>query len=305
MSVVCTMLRPLPMLNTYSSSSEVVAGMVTLYNSEPDVVQNIATYISQVAKLYVVDNSEQRDNALIKAIQAISPTVEYISNDGNEGIAYALNRAAEAALHDGFSYLLTMDDDSQVPEDMVKQMYNYIQVSPVSDRISMVAPQSDPVLYGTSAKSVWYVITSGSLLSLDAYKICGPFLEELFIDSVDHEYCFRMKRAGYTLVELNYLHLIHRLGEVKKISLMGETFYTWLSHSPLRVYYILRNNLYVISMYRADLPGKVLFRLVYALIKVCFLHNFLERDAISRFQYVGRAIRDYWVGRLGKYMINH
>ncbi len=53
----------------YSSSS--VAGMVTLYNSDHRVVSRIATYVKQVEKLYVVDNSDNPDEQLIQKIKSI------------------------------------------------------------------------------------------------------------------------------------------------------------------------------------------------------------------------------------------
>ncbi len=67
-----------------------IAGMVTLYNSEQEVLNRIETYNSQVDKLYVVDNSEKPDEDLIRKIQSTYTNSEYISNGGNQGIAYAV-----------------------------------------------------------------------------------------------------------------------------------------------------------------------------------------------------------------------
>lgn len=278
-----------------------VAAMVTLYNSEPEVVRRIGTYISQVSKLYLVDNSERPDKQLIQQIRAVYPNTEYISNEGNQGIAYALNVAAQVAVSDKYDYLLTMDDDSSAPDGMVDGMIRFITTYQGDNELGIVAPQANELAYGNGVTKVWYTITSGSLLCLKAYQNCGPFMNELFIDSVDHEYCFRLKRAGYEIVELDYLHLQHRVGFIKKLSLFGNVVYRWSSHSPLRDYYILRNNLYVLRYYWKDLPVHLRNGLAYAAFKVCFVYALFEKDRGKRFQYVGQAIRDFANHRLGKY----
>ena len=44
-------------------------------------------------------------------------------------------------------------------------------------------------------------MTSGSLLDLSAYEAVGPFMDELFIDQVDNEFCLRLRAAGFSVLE--------------------------------------------------------------------------------------------------------
>lgn len=283
-----------------SAGPPAIAGMVTLYNSEPEVLSRMSTYYHQVSRLYVVDNSEQPDEHLVGAIRRMYSNVVYIANSTNEGIAHALNQAAGAAVRDGFDYLLTMDDDSRASEHTIRTMLEYIEQHPQPARIGIVAAQSDPNLFGNQAEEVLYAITSGSLLNLRAYQQCGPFMDELFIDAVDHEYCYRLIQAGYVIISLNYLHLSHRIGELKQLKLFGRTLYKWASHTPVRNYYMLRNFLYVIGAYRHVLPARTKLLLAYALTKVCLLNALLDSDTALRFRYVRKAIADFRHHRLGK-----
>jgi len=43
----------------------------------------------------------------------------------------------------------------------------------------------------------------------------GGFEEKLFIDFVDHEYCFKIKMAGHRILQTSSSILLHRIGEAK------------------------------------------------------------------------------------------
>lgn len=275
-----------------------VAAMVTLYNSGQDVLSCIGTYIWQVDKLYVVDNSERPDEALIGQISSAYTHITYINNGGNQGIAYALNRAAQAAVEEGYPYLLTMDDDSRVPENMIDRMLEFMVG--YTGRIGILGTQSQPKRIRDSAESVWYTITSGNLLNLGAYATCGPFSEPLFIDWVDHEYCFRLKAAGYEVIELNYLALDHRLGQSKKKCLFGVVIREWTSHNAVRMYYKLRNSLYVLRQYRALLPWSIQWFFYRAMLTDLINVVFFEDDTLHRLRLLIQAGVDCRNGRLGK-----
>lgn len=92
-------------------------------------------------------------------------------------------------------------------------------------------------------------MTSGNLLSMSIFeKLGNAFLEKLFIDAVDDEYCFRVKRNGYDIVRINDIILAHPLGEIAKVHCLFFTkkIYT---HAPLRFYYITRNSFHLADLY--------------------------------------------------------
>ena len=47
-----------------------------------------------------------------------------------------------------------------------------------------------------------YVITSGSIITIAAYKEIGPFNNEMFIDFIDIEWCLRARKKNLKLLLL-------------------------------------------------------------------------------------------------------
>ena len=76
-----------------------VAAIVVLYNPENTVINNLNSYVYQVDKLYVIDNSDNVNNYLVKQIMSIKG-VDYTWNKKNLGIAQALNLGARKAIEE-------------------------------------------------------------------------------------------------------------------------------------------------------------------------------------------------------------
>jgi rhamnosyltransferase len=277
-----------------------VACMVTLYNSESTVIENIKRIVDQVACVYIVDNSEIGNERLIDEISTISKKIKYISNNGNLGIARALNVAAGAASEDGFTYLLLLDDDSQAPADLVAKLLG-VYFTSTTNKIGIVAAQSDPSVPAKEfVREVLTIITSGSLLNLQAYKSVGPFLDELFIDWVDLEYCFRLQKHGYKVLVHDAVRLTHRLGTLQVKRLLGLLPIRWRSHNPTRLYYKFRNSQYVIRQYRRQIPLSFVRAIYYELTRDLLKVIFIETDKITYLTSVWQALNDGFRGELGK-----
>ncbi|QKZ11936.1 glycosyltransferase [Spirosoma sp. KUDC1026] len=275
-----------------------IAASVVLYNSDESVIDNVSTYIDQVDKLYIIDNSESINSKLVECLN-VNQKIEYVWLKGNLGIATALNVACEKAIADGHDYILMMDDDSRAVSTMVEQMLNY-EREYADLKIGIIAAQSDPNLFSEKIRSVWYTITSGSLMKLSAYEECGGFLDKLFIDAVDHEYCFRLKEKGYHIINLDYLHLEHSIGELKELKLFNKTLYKWSSHNHIRMYYMMRNFLYVLTKYHSTIPVKTKILLYYSVSRACFFDSMLEGDILRRIKFLVKAFKDYRAGNFGK-----
>lgn len=86
-------------------------GVVVWYNPADDVLNNINSYITEIEKLYIIDNSKDNHNNLL-ADYKYQNKCEYISLHKNLGLAYALNVGCKKAIKDSFDYVLTMDQDS-------------------------------------------------------------------------------------------------------------------------------------------------------------------------------------------------
>ena len=242
------------------------------YNPDATFVENIRSYASRVGRVYVIDNSAQNNAALLSDVE----NAVYVPNGENRGIAVALNQGCERALADGFDWVMTMDQDSHWESKMLDEYLRLCEeyadertVSFASGTRSEIKPNPAVLqriwtvlrtnstlrcILGkkslaeleTSEKSVDVefvdkIITSGNILSLSAWQTVGKFLESLFIDEVDHEFCFRLREHGYEIVKFPSIKMEHRLGEQPK---KGYFFPLVSYHSGVRLFYIYRNCAY-------------------------------------------------------------
>ena len=233
-----------------------LAAVLVLYNPEKEVVNNIHSFISQVDKIFVIDNSEKINIEIVNEIKQLAH-IEYIPNNENLGIAASLNICARKAISEGYKYLLTMDQDSEAPPAMVS---NLLECFSKDNNIALVSPHLQSPqgrnLIDARTKSceqVFTTWTSGSLLDLNIFKSNSGFKADLFIDYVDHEYCLRLKKMGYKVYICNKTSLMHSLGKIEEVNLIFRKIYP-TNHSALRLYYKTRNRYYVKKIYKKDFP---------------------------------------------------
>ena len=91
------------------------------------------------------------------------------------------------------------------------------------------------------------LISSGTMIPLEVTDVIGCMNEDLFIDNVDIEWCFRARYKGYKLyIEPNAV-LRHNLGDsTRKIWLLGNM--SMVLHKPVRLYYMMRNRILLYSL---------------------------------------------------------
>jgi len=275
-----------------------VAGVVILYNPKKDFIINILSYLNQVKILYVVDNSEAA-SPNINWLESYR-TVRRINNKGNIGIAAALNLAASMAIEDGFDLLLTMDQDSRISDNFVNEMFKEFERDDkngiLSPYIVHIKNPQKPIISGV--ENVTTAITSGSIIRLTAHKKIGGFLEKLFIDYVDHEYCLRMRSFGYKILRLNSVYIYHDLGDVKSRKLFFiKVFPT--NHSPHRWYYRTKSRFYVYKIYKNQFPDYIKFdkRVFIKEILKIFLY---EKNKIQKFKMIMYGYLDFKRNKFGK-----
>ena len=231
-----------------------IAAVVVLYNPDCDLISNIQSYLNQVDKLYIIDNSDKNLESEIRRIKSSVP-IFYKFNNSNIGIAAALNIGINESMKEGYDYILTMDQDSSASELMVERLYSIIVASNKNGIVA--AYHFDPTVDKKESliktEEILFTMTSGNLLSLEAVKTVGDFWEELFIDHVDHEFCLRLNKFGYRVIKTNFTLVHHKLGQLVKHSLFNHTLWS-TNHPPIRLYYRFRNRFFVKDRYKKDFP---------------------------------------------------
>jgi rhamnosyltransferase len=228
-----------------------VAAVVILYYPNEKTGQFIQSYLSYVQKLFVMDNSE-KISAIGETLKGFDKVV-FIHDGENKGLSYRLNIACKMAVDDGFDFLLTMDQDSYFENQHIENYLKCLEAYNNKGRVAMFGVNyiNESINSNTcAAEAINYLITSGSIVNLQAFLLTGGFDENLFIDEVDLEYCYNARSKGLEIVRFNNIFLHHSLG----VMTTGISFKTFKRtprrlHSPIRVYYMLRNYLYVKKKY--------------------------------------------------------
>lgn len=280
----------------------IIAAAVILYYPSKGIIDNILSYSSFVNILYSLDNSEDPSREIVEQIKKI-PNCLYIHNGENEGIAKRLNQVCRLAIEDGFEWLLTMDQDSYFSEKNISTYINCAQALANKEQIAMTGVEiikKETEEISCRYTEVISLITSGSMINLALFKKIGPFDEALFIDQVDLEYCYRAILKEYKVNQFPDIFLEHSLG-VASVHKSLKTFKnTYRSlHSPLRIYYITRNYLYIRSRYRKSFSTEIAKTEKDLLIRL--KNNLLygkERIAVLKFFFKG--IMDFKRKKMGK-----
>jgi rhamnosyltransferase len=294
----------------------ILVPIVIWYNpeslGEDTAVKNILTYSSLFNKVYIIDNSPDDHSRLARQI----PNSCYIPNFNNLGIARALNQGCEAVLSDGYAWAMTMDQDSSWDSIYLSKYIN--EVNRIYHMDNLVRSFSPNTVHQKEIRSVLgtikrcllrkkkpeknndekdefeyvdRVISSGNIIHLEMWKTIGGFNDELFINDVDYDFCYRAIQKGYKIVKIYVCNMYHVDGEPRRTFFPHAFWY----HKE-RIYYAIRNKYFILNNY-PDFAYKYKYR---ASIRRIVLEKlfFLEwRD----FKYVVKGISDGKKNKLGKY----
>lgn len=231
-------------------------GIVVWYYPTVENIKNINTYIDNVHKLIIVDNTPADNSSLL--LNVSHSKVIYIANLENKGIATALNQGCDIASNNGAEWVLTMDQDSR----FLGELSDFISFSNEysdSDKVAIFSPvhldarnKKEKAVVGNKYSNLEYTITSGNLLSLSKLKVSGGYLDKLFIDWVDDEICIRFCKLQFQIVQINSIILEHFVGNgTVERKFFGKTKY-FDDYTPVRYYYITRNLFILCSLYPTE-----------------------------------------------------
>ena len=228
---------------------EACAGVV-LYKSDPALLARQAEAL-RGRTLFAFANGPVEAKALV----ALAPTdLRLIESNGNVGLGRGLNAVTEAALRDGFSHIMLLDQDSEPPADLLDCLMARSIALEQADKAAVLAPLLvppaegfyKPVRYARRADArtdgltaLDFAPTSGSLDNLAAYTAVGPFRDDFFIAGIDVEWGFRAWNRGWGSYLTPDLAMPHRWGEAVSAEELGKP--QILRHSNLRNYYYARN----------------------------------------------------------------
>lgn len=278
-----------------------IAGVVILYHPDMELLSaNIQTYFSGLKQLYVYDNSETKTPGIEEALTKINSSIQYNFFNTNEGIAKRLNQAMDQAALNQYDYLLTMDQDSSFKVGDFEKYKILIQSSTYNNVAQFgVNCQPDFTQPNKHPEAALTLITSGSILNLHLTKKIGLFNEDLFIDFVDAEFSYRVIQNGYLNLIFSNIVLNHALGTLIEVRSLGNLKKSMrIIHAPIRVFYIVRNGLFLLFKAKGLTPAmkKDVFRCI-KIIKNDLIYN---TQLFSVYMNLFAGIYAFMINKMGK-----
>jgi rhamnosyltransferase len=256
-----------------------------------------------------VDNgSEQHVKENLEGI-CVKIGAALIPNDANLGVAAALNQGARYARDNSCEWALTMDQDSVVESFLVEALANAYARFPDKEKVAVIGSNYMDEKRGKSLigkeryrDPPWIeqttVITSGSLVSMEAFERIGPFRENFFIDHVDDEYCLRARSLGYKVLLALSPAIRHSIGSARATKILGKAIWT-SNHSAIRRYYMIRNFTVLAREYLFSEPAWILTRLArHAGFTILML--MLEGNRVCKLRNMGKGFLHGMTERMGR-----
>lgn len=176
-----------------------------------------------------------------------------LRREENLGLASSLNAALAYAEDHNYRRLLTLDQDTGLPDSYVTDLCDFMDRAQEEGRkVGALGPRvfgsmryhGDQQLEFSPADEI---IQSGMLLDVGALRDCGGFDESLFIDGVDTDVCLRLASCGYEVLTVP-LAIEHEIGEGVTYSILGRSVLS-TGHSAQRRYFIARNRAILLKRY--------------------------------------------------------
>lgn len=277
-------------------------GAIVLFHPDVNVLGGvIGSAAAQVSELILIAN----DGAPWPC--ALPGNAVLVKQERNLGLGAAYNLAARWAGERGATHLLLLDQDSVAAPGMVAALLaGFKQPGPVAAsgplwrdsrtgdngffvlagdwRIRRYTPRAGEIV------AVDFLISSGSLISLDAFADVGPFDEILFIEHVDADWALRAQAKGYRLYGVADARLDHAFGAAAlSLSSFGLRRRLFL-YPPERNYYLLRNSL--VLWRRRHVPWRWIFRDARRTLMLMLFYLLCVPPRLERMRAIFRALRD-------------
>lgn len=251
----------------------------------------------------LVDNSPS-------VLADIPPSVHtYIHCPDNVGIAEAQNKGIDKAIETQAEAVLLLDQDSQLSAALLNGLLDSYKLALHRfDKVACVGPQvlcdfnNQQVKPRLSREKTLcdelvlsrQIIASGMLLNVSAYKQIGKKDSELFIDGVDHEWCWRARNLDYMVLKAAGVVMRHKQGDGRH-RLFGMNF---KRGAPVRLYYQVRNVL--ILSRRRYVPIYWKLRHLTALPIRFAVNRWYFPQGKLRGRFMWRGLKDGITGRTGR-----
>jgi len=244
--------------------SEKITPIVVTFNPNISRLAKLLVSLTNFNNVKLVDNGSININELKQLIQEHG-NVQALFLSLNSGLAEAQNKAINLIEKKGSEsrFIILFDQDSVPVENCIDVLYGYAkELVNQGEKLGVIGPalldsfsdsrfgfiKNGKRFYKEEAENNIFecdgINSSGSLIPLTVWQELGGNNDELFIDHVETDWCFRARAAGYTCYGTFDALLSHSMGEsTLKYWLFG--WRTMPDRTPNRHYYLFRNSIFL------------------------------------------------------------
>jgi rhamnosyltransferase len=291
-----------------------ILAVAVTYNPDLELLARVLTSVaSQVQGVAVVDNGSANAGEIQRIASGFQ--AQLIGNHQNLGIAAAQNQGLALARAGSFTHILLLDQDTVLAPGMVADLAGNLRILEAGPAdVAAIGPayyelnsQQQTRAYQANGLRLSRIslksekrpvpsdsiIASGSLIPLAVLEKVGGFREDLFIDLVDVEWCFRARAAGYRSFLSPTARVDHRLGS-GTVKLGSRQIAV---HMPVRNYYWVRNSLWLARQSYTPMAWRLYF--ISRCLAFVGTYTALADRKGQRLRLMTRGIRDGLASRLG------
>lgn len=280
-----------------------IAVVLVAYNPEiEELILNLSSYVGQVSTVFLIDNSDNKND--LSKIQNIFSMLRVVTLGSNYGIAKAQNIGITLCLNEKFDFIILLDQDTFLQANYVGLMIrSYSENKKKINGLCALGPVAISSIDGHSyhrhtlnngIKKVNQTLSSGLLVPARMFKEIGLMDEDLFIDFVDWDWCWRARALGHFVCVDTSIAISHLLGH-KHITAF---FLRFGVPSPIRHYYATRNTLLLLPKRYVPIIFKI-SGMVKIFLKMLLYPIMMDKPKL-RFYYMLRGLKDGLNSKNGK-----
>lgn len=279
--------------------SKVIGIILVNYNGFHDTVECLKSIYKSTYDNYfivIVDNNSREDCGQLASFDRI--ILERLNV--NVGFGVANNIGAEIALKNGASYVLCLNNDTIIKEDMLEKMIERADINTIETAATYYYFDREQLWYGggevsklkgtfrhkqyTESKDVSFICGCCMLVSAECIKKIGLFEKEYFMYYEDSDFSLKAKMNGYRLHYVFEAVLWHKVGKSTS------------KEVGMKEYYLTRNRLFILKKYK-NYFGKFAIIYFYCTRLAIVFYKIIMGENIAL--YID-AFKDYKKNRMGK-----
>jgi rhamnosyltransferase len=282
-----------------------IAAVITAYKPDAEFASRFAPLLSVCKTIIVSDNTPGGHPSF-----DLPAGFTVIQNLTNVGLAPALNLGLAEAARQGAQFAILFDQDSTPSAAFVSQMSIKLAeataqhgphccVGPTHVDDGVVAtpdddsPKTPASADEASSREVACLPTSGMIIPLGELTPSDLFSDDFFLDLVDFEWCWRLRRRGWHFLRSGDAQMLHRLGVAQR-RFLGFTFHV---PAPYRHYFQVRDTLRL--AFRDYVPSYAKVRLIGVLPIKALVYPFILDHGLERICWMARGVLDSFRGVTG------